>query len=54
MAIVKSVKVAESLIISTVPWGGGRHLVAKINWANASLRAERNSRIKGNFVRYTR
>ncbi len=29
MAIVKSVKVAKSLIIPTVSWGGGRHLVAK-------------------------
>ena len=55
MAIVKSVKVAKSLIIPAVSWGGGgRHLVAKSDWANASSRAGNNNRINGNFVRYTR
>ena len=54
MAIVESIKVAESLIIPAFSRGGGRHLVAKSDWANASLRTERNNRIKGNFVRYTR
>ena len=29
MAIVYNKKVAKSLIISTVSWGGGRQLVAK-------------------------
>ena len=29
MAILSNAKVAESLIIPAVSWGGGRHLVAK-------------------------
>ena len=54
MAILSNAKVAESLIISAFFWGGGRHLVAKRDWANSKRKTENNNRIRGIFVRYTR